>query len=245
MLLTAFQITDKIKIEIRGKRKIMSSERTKKTRSMPWPDSMLLILHKYYRMNSKSPGNLTPEQKDSFTAEMIAAYNDCPPSTRKDVLVPRKGKYLKDNAIKGSFTGAGKERFSVYYNMPDGEGYLPGKEPAPTSFQPGQMFDRIGMGSGRFLSQLFDGTPQALPSRSLPYYIPEPDIRKNPAYHIYKVKKIYSGIEPDCLEDPPKNALTNGIVAPAFDERGGGIQSVIPKPDDVDALVEREILDEV
>ena len=223
----------------------MNLEHTKKTRSMPWPDSMLQILHKYYRMNRHYLGKLTPEQKASFTAEMIAAYNDCPRSARKDVLVPRQGKYLKDNAIRGALAGTGKPRFSVYYNMPDGEGYLPEKEPVPTSFRPGQMFDRIGMGNGRFLSQLFDGTPQSLSSRALPYYIPEADVSKNPAYHVYKVKKEYWGIEPDCFENPPKNALTTGTVASAFDEQGGGIQTVIPKPDDVDALVEREILDEI
>lgn len=205
-----------------------------------WPPSMLIILQKYFDIQQRNGDCLDDHEKDAFTKEMRQAYDLATYTEKFDVLVPRDGKYLLSEAIHFSVGGGTTPRFSIHYDMPDNDGYIKDPKYQPpqiASLQIGEKYDRIGSPNGRYLSRLLNGKAQSLSSRALPYYIPEEDFTKNPAYHLYAVSKTYRGIEPDC-DFNIKYALTQGTVAPAFDESGLGEQTVIPKTDDVASLID-------
>ena len=194
-----------------------------------WPKSMKTILKKYWNLQKENGEILYDNEKQAFAEEMIQAYNSAKVDEKKDVLVPRSGKYLLSKPINRKVGGDGKEIFSIYYDFPPEDGFLDGISQRIV-MKVGEKYDRIGDEFGHFLSRVLPTGPQSVESRSLPYYISETDFTKNPAYHIYEVKKEFKGIAPLCKINNAY-AVRRGTVAPAFEKEGLGEQTVIPKRD--------------
>ncbi len=199
------------------------------SRTVKWPQSMQEILRRYWRIQRKNGNRLSELEKQQFTEEMIQAYDEATYDEKIDILVPQKGQFLLDEAISTKLAADKTALFSIYYDMPENDGFKEGTAHRAT-MQIGEKYDRLGSENGRFLSRVLPTGPQPLESRALPYYIPEEDFTRNPAYHIYEVENDYSGIEPNCYSSD-SFAVLRGEVAEAFGKKGLGEQTVIPKPD--------------
>ena len=199
------------------------------SRTVKWPQSMQKILRRYWRIQKNNQNRLGDLEKQQFVEEMIRAYDKATFDEKIDILVPEKGEYLQDAAISFVLGPDKTGRYSIYYDMPKNDGFVAGTAHRIT-MQIGEKFDRLGDENGRFLSRILPTGPQSLESRALPYYVPEEDFTKNPAYHVYEVCAEYRGIEPQCRSED-KYAVLCGEVAEAFNKRGSGKQTVIPKPD--------------
>ncbi len=117
----------------------------------------------------------------------------------------------------------------------------------------GLQFDRYGPPSGIYVSPVPEGGPFTYDARSLPY------VEDAGQYHRYEVVRDFSDLEAAIaeLDDPariadlrdtielynPSLLTKQGIAAPAFEHRGGGIQMELPLT--VNDLIELGMIREV
>lgn len=190
------------------------------------PMKILDILERYYKIQEVSPSKtLTRSQITNMVGELIRAYDSLDISDRRDVLVPAKADFVEDHAIKANMLSTGRYRYEINYKWPPNNGFQDSFKRA--TLYPGEEYDRIGGPTGLYMSPLgADGMPESYLARALPYYLPESDITKSPAYHRYKVISQYKGTGPNITE-----SVLRGIIAHAFWNNpldGGGTQVKLP-----------------
>ena len=174
-----------------------------------WPEKLVTILLWYFKVQQNDPNHiLSDKQKDNLAKRLIKAYDSLSLEDKKDILVPAKGEYIQDHAITCEKTGSGiNYRININYKWPRYDGFR--TDIHEVSLTPGGEYDRLGNTNGRFLSPLFsDGSSASFLERALPYYVPEDDIRNNPAYHKYRVRDDY--------EDYGDVTFLEGEIAHAF-----------------------------
>lgn len=193
-----------------------------------WPAKIEKVLEYYYGIQeSNVPKVLTIDQRKDFVEKMISEYETLSYEERKDILVPAQWEFLAERAIKAEIVGTKKYRYDVCYNWPPNCGYE--GVPQKVKLMSGCEYDRIGSDRGRFMSPIStdDGAICSFLERALPYYIPEEDISKSPAYHRYKVLLQYPGSSLSADE------VFCGEIAHAFwcnPDDGGGTQVELPSP---------------
>ena len=189
---------------------------------MKWPYELLKIILFYYRIQCINK-KLSPEQKNQMAKKLIYAYNRLPKVNKKDILVPADGNFMKNKAIVETYGYNHKKQYEIAYEFPEKNGFL--GIPTTKDLNAGEVFDRIGAASGRYLSPIINGKPQNALQRALPYYLPEKDISKNPSYHRYKVSRnVYL---PEFKNSKYRKTKV-GKVSPAFFPfDGGGVQVLL------------------
>lgn len=188
---------------------------------MKLPKELYEVFQRYYELQKSRDSGLTVEQQEGFVNELIRTYNSLSRELKQDVLIPAESQFLKSNYPIYSDTNASMEQeFDVNYIRPDNDGFAGKCE--THKLQNGELYDRIGSCEGRYVAPLVNGEPQSFQSRAIPYYIPERDIRDNPAYHVYRVQ----------MTDSSKQIEAKlGNVAPAYKpDFGNGTQVLLPKP---------------
>lgn len=188
---------------------------------MIWPPALLRILEYYYKLQRSEKDTLSDARCKRLAKELISAYDGLERTERTDVLVPAEGAYMKPRAIKKKNLLDGSATFEIKYRWPPNDGFS--GSVTPTDLEQDEQYDRLGNEDGRFLAPLVGDDPQPLSARAIPYYIPEADIRDNPAYHLYTVKKPYRD---------RREAVLRGGIAQAFQKSppdGGGTQICLPK----------------
>lgn len=200
-----------------------------------WPEKIEEIIKRYYQIQKRSiNGTLSTEQKKQFVNELIFAYNSLDHAERVDVLIPAKWQFLADRAIASEMGHDGDPIYEINYKWPLNNGFAGAYQ--KITLKPNDEYDRIGGKIGRFIAPLpKNGVPTSFLERAIPYYIPETDITKSPAYHRYRIVSQYSRIEKSEERSGMKKEdifVLQGEIAHAFwrnPDDGGGIQVRIPK----------------
>ena len=187
---------------------------------MKLPNELYEIFQRYYKLQMSSESGLTVEQQERFVKELICTYNSLPRDLKQDVLIPAESQFLTNHfPIFSDSIASMEQEFEVDYIRPDNDGFAGNCE--AIELQNGELYDRIGSCMGRYVAPFVDGKPQSFKSRAIPYYIPEMDIRDNPAYHVYRVHMTH--------KSKPVKAK-RGKVAPAYKpDYGNGTQVLLPK----------------
>lgn len=188
---------------------------------MGWPNVLRKILERYYNLQTAGGGILTPQQRRDFVNEMIETYDGLGYGEKVDVLVPGDSSFIaKKDAIVSDIVGDTEAEYAIMYRWPANDGFA--SVPTHITLQCGKQYDRLGNSHGKFIAPLSpNGNPQSFLSRAIPYHVSETDIRENPAYHLYTVKKSYGN---------SKRVVKEGKVAQAFwPSDGGGTQVFLPR----------------
>lgn len=122
-------------------------------------------------------------EKDLLSKDLQKQINDIPKGQRGDYRVPMPEKIKGIRIDKES----GQARIIEAWK-PDTDGAKTGTREM-CIIKEGTLLDRIGSPDGNYLSPMKpDGTPYSLKERTIGDYLPEDDIEKNDAYHLYKAK---------------------------------------------------------
>lgn len=190
---------------------------------VPWPESIQYIIEQYFIKQVQNGGQLKQIEKRYLVSLLINEYSKLAMNERKDLLIPADSDFLLDDAIGKEVHPGGTIHYYFRYLWPQNSF---ASERDIINLEVGNLYDRIGPSSGTYLSPVKEnGEVEPFLSRAIPYYIPEIDIRRSPAYHTYRIQNRYVSTT--------SNPVYQGITAPAFWKSppdGGAVQMVLPKP---------------
>lgn len=187
---------------------------------MNWPQKLVFVLEKYFKIQFENGKKLSDDVKENFVEEMKRIYDSMLPEEKVDILVPARGNYLKNKAIKKESNPKLEIKYYIRYKWPDNpdDSFLGGHK--EITLKIGEQYDRLGPPDGKYVCPLSPSDkPQSVRARAVPYYIPEDDICTSPAYHKYVVAKCYGKAVGDIVKF--------GKIAPVFETDppdGGGTQ---------------------
>lgn len=174
---------------------------------------------------------LTECEIDILVEALKREYDQLYFEEKIDLLIPAKGKYIKNSAIIVSINdSANIYLFQYNWNVGKNKEFDGSVKEVRLKEQ---EYDRIGAPTGTYLSPIYNGIPYSCKARAIPYYIPENPISDSPAYHKYFANKN-------------EEIVDFGIVASTFEKGnncdGGADQIRLKNNKDVKHLLASEIL---